>query len=55
MSREDFDSIAEYSEMCEKHSQEAVDDYMEFHDSLDGFEVIAKRFARQRTLLRRTG
>ena len=38
MSRDDFDSILEYSEMCEKHSQEAVDDYMEFHDSLDGFE-----------------
>ena len=38
MSRDDFDSILEYSEMCEKHSQEAVDDYMEFADSLDGFE-----------------
>ena len=38
MSREDFDNIREYSEMCEKHSAEAVDDYMEFHDSLDNFE-----------------
>ena len=38
MSREDFDNIREYSEMCEKHSVEAVDDYMEFHDSLDNFE-----------------
>ena len=38
MSRDDFDSILEYSEMCKKHSQEAVDDYMEFHDSLDNFD-----------------
>lgn len=38
MSREDFDNIAEYTEMCEKHSTEAVNDYMELHDSLDGFE-----------------
>ena len=38
ISRDDFDNILQYSEMCEKHGQEAVDDYMEFHDSLDGFE-----------------
>ena len=38
MSREDFDNIAQYTEMCEKHSTEAVDDYMELHDSLERFE-----------------
>ena len=38
ISREDFDNILQYSEMCEKHGQEAVDDYMEFAESLDGFE-----------------
>ena len=27
--------------------QEAVDDYMEFHDEVDNFEVIAKRLACQ--------
>ena len=35
---EDFDHILEYSDMCDKHGQEAVDDYMEFHDELDNFE-----------------
>ena len=29
------------------HGQEAVDDYMEFHDELDNFEVIAKRLTCQ--------
>lgn len=24
--------------MCDKHGQEAVDSYMEFHDKLDNFE-----------------
>ena len=38
ISQEDFDNILEYSEMCEKYSKEAVDDYMELHDSLDNFE-----------------
>ena len=38
MSEDDFDSILEYSDMCDKHGQEAVDDYMEFHDELDNFE-----------------
>ncbi|MBD5230360.1 MAG: antirestriction protein ArdA [Bacteroidales bacterium] len=38
MSEDDFDHILEYSEMCDKHSVEAVDDYMEFEDSLDNFE-----------------
>ena len=38
ISRDDFDNILQYSEMCEKHGQEAVDDYMEFAESLDGFE-----------------
>lgn len=38
MSRKDFDHIIEYTEMCEKHGAEAVDDYMEFHDNLDNFE-----------------
>lgn len=38
MSEDDFDNILEYSDMCDKHGQEAVDDYMEFHDELDRFE-----------------
>lgn len=47
-------TIPEYSDMCDvsrsallakNHGQEAVDDYMEFHDELDNFEVIAKRLA----------
>ena len=43
MSEDDFDRILEYSDMCDKNGQNAVDDYMEFHDELDNFEVIAKR------------
>ncbi|MBD5421679.1 MAG: antirestriction protein ArdA [Bacteroides sp.] len=35
---EDFDKILEYSEMCDKYGKDAVDDYMEFYDSLDKFE-----------------
>ena len=38
ISQEDFDNILEYSEMCEKYDADAVDDYMEYHDSLDNFE-----------------
>ena len=38
MSEDDFDNILENSDMCDKHGQEAVDDYMEFHDELDNFE-----------------
>lgn len=38
MSEDDFAHILEYSDMCDKHGQEAVDDYMEFHDELDNFE-----------------
>mgnify|MGYP002750146109 FL=1 len=38
MSEEDFDHILEYSDMCDKHGQEAVDDYLEFRDELDNFE-----------------
>ena len=38
ISRDDFDHIKEYSEMCDKHGADAVDDYMEFHDELDNFE-----------------
>ena len=38
MSEDDFDNIIEYSDMCDKYGQEAVDDYMEFEDSLDDFE-----------------
>lgn len=38
MSEDDFDNIIEYSELCDKHGQEAVDDYMELHDELDDFE-----------------
>ena len=34
----DFDRIVEYTEMCKKHSTEAVDDYRKRHDSLEGFE-----------------
>ena len=55
MDQEDFDHIKEYCELCDKYDQDAVDDYMEFHDELDSFEVIAKRFAPQRTLLRSLG
>ena len=47
MDEEDFDHIKEYTEMCDKHSVEAVDDYMELHDDLDDSEVIAKRLACQ--------
>ena len=38
MSEDDFDNILEYSDMCDKHGNDAVDDYMEFNDSLDNFE-----------------
>ena len=38
MSEEDFDNIREYTELCDKHGNDAVDDYMEFEDSLDNFE-----------------
>ena len=38
MSEDDFDHILEYSDMCDKHGSDAVDDYMEFHDELDNFE-----------------
>ena len=38
MSEDDFDNILEYSDMCDKHGVDAVDDYMEFNDSLDNFE-----------------
>ncbi len=38
MSEDDFDHILEYSDMCDKHGQEAVDDYLEFRDELDNFE-----------------
>lgn len=38
MHRDDFDHIKEYTEMCDKHDAEAVDEYMELHDKLDNFE-----------------
>ena len=38
MSEDDFDNILEYSDMCDKHGSDAVDDYMEFHNTLDNFE-----------------
>ena len=38
MSEDDFDNILEYSDMCDKHGNDAVDDYMDFNDSLDNFE-----------------
>ena len=62
---DDFEHIKEYCDLCDSstfgrlrsknYDQDAVDDYMEFHDELDSFEVIAKRFAQQRTLLRQLG
>ena len=47
MDEEDFDHIKEYCDLCAKYDQDAVDDYMEFHDELDSFEVIAKRLTCQ--------
>ncbi len=38
MSEEDFDHIQEYTELCDKYDVDAVDDYMEFEDTLDNFE-----------------
>ena len=38
MDEEDFDNIKEYSELCDKYEADAVNDYMEFEDSLDNFE-----------------
>ena len=38
MDEEDFDHIKEYCDLCDKYDQDAVDDYMEFHDELDYFE-----------------
>ena len=38
ISEEDFDNILEYSDMCDKHGADAVNDYLEFHDTLDSFE-----------------
>lgn len=38
MSESDFDHIKEYVEMCEKHTQDAVDDFLEFNDDLKDFE-----------------
>lgn len=35
---DDFDHIKEYWDLCDKYDQDAVDDYMEFHDELDSFE-----------------
>lgn len=29
--------------MFDKYGQEAIDDYMEFYDELDNFEITAKR------------
>ena len=38
MSENDLAHILEYWDMCDKHGQETVDDYMEFHYELDNFE-----------------
>ena len=38
MDEDDFEHIKEYCELCDKYDQDAVDDYMEFHDELDSFE-----------------
>ena len=35
MGREDFDNILEYTEMCEKHGQEAIDDYIDLRGDCD--------------------
>lgn len=51
MSEIDLDYIKEYTEMCDKHGAEAVDDYMELHDDLDNFEVIAQHLVPPITLL----
>lgn len=40
-----FDHIRKYTELCDKYDVDALDDYMEFVDELDSFEVIAKRLA----------
>lgn len=32
--------MKQYSYICDKHGQEAVDDYMEFHDEHDSFEEV---------------
>lgn len=38
MSENDFDNIMEFVELSDKHSRAAVEDYMEFNDSLSDFE-----------------
>lgn len=38
ISRSDFDNIIEFVELSDKHSRAAVEDYMEFNDSLSDFE-----------------
>ena len=38
MDEDDFNHIKEYTEMCDKHSQEAVDDFLELNDDLSDFE-----------------
>ncbi len=30
--------IMQYSDMCDNYGSDAVDDYMEFHDTLDNFK-----------------
>ena len=37
-SEEDFEAILEYSDMCQKHGADAIDDYLEHHENLDHFE-----------------
>ncbi len=41
--------------LAKNHGQEAVDDYLEFHDELDNFEVIESSLALPITILRRVG
>ncbi len=38
ITREDFGNIKEYTELCEKYGAEAVADYLEIKDTIDGFE-----------------
>ena len=38
MDEDDFEHIKEYNDLCDKYDQDAVDDYMEFHDELNSFE-----------------
>lgn len=38
MSRNDFDGIKEYCELCDRYGEDAIKDYLEFRDDLSKFE-----------------